>query len=383
MRSLMFGWEFPPHHNGGLGVACEGIVNGLNDHGVQVHLVLPDGSASEASQQQVHDKLEITRLPAELVPYSVPGSNGGRNLYGDGMFREVDRYAAHAGEIARTVEHDVIHAHDWMTYPAAIQARRVSGKPFIAHLHAMEHDRTGDNPHPLIAEIEARGLHEADKVIAVSEFTKGKIVEHYRIDPGKVVVVHNAVTRKFSQEHTSDFAGERKYVLYLGRITLQKGPEYFLRAAQKVLTVEPDTNFLMAGEGDMLPEALRLSIELGIERHIFFSGFLRGKDIDRAFREARAFVMPSVAEPFGIAALEAIQHGVPVIVSKNAGVSEVIRSMLRVDFWDVDAMANAIVMALRHQPLHGTLSTGASRELDHLTWKRQGGRIKDVYSDIS
>lgn len=375
----MFGWEFPPHHNGGLGVACQGIVDGLNDHGVSVHLVLPDGGATAASQEKVHDRLHITRLPADLVPYAMPGSKGNRTLYGQGMFTEVERYASRAEDIARDSEHDVIHAHDWMTYPAAIAAKKVSGKPFVAHLHAMEHDRTGDNPHPLIAQIEARGLTEADTVIAVSEFTKRKIVEHYRIDPLKIAVVHNAVTRTFSSGHVADFAGERKYVLFLGRITLQKGPEYFLRAAAKVLSVEPETNFLMAGEGDMLPEALRLSIELGIVNRVFFCGFLRGRDIDRAFREARAFVMPSVAEPFGIAALEAIAHGVPVIVSKNAGVSEVIRSMLRVDFWDVDAMANAIVMALRHQPLHGTLSTGASRELDHLTWKRQGERIKEVY----
>lgn len=391
----MYGWEFPPHTQGGLGVACEGIVKGLLRHGVNVNLVLPSADpAAHTSKEKLRiigtsNNFQQIKISSGLSPYQgaqeyVVNSVGKKmSVYGSSLWEEVQRYAEKAGVLAQNINHDVIHAHDWMTYPAASMAKKHSNKAFIAHIHATEFDRSGDNPDPLIVELERLGFEAADKIIAVSAFTKEKIVKHYSIDPDKIVVIHNAVTKKIQKMQAVEFRTGRKTVLFLGRMTMQKGPEYFLQAAKKALEVEPHINFLMVGTGDMFSRMIHFAHELGIERHILFAGFLAGNDIDKAFQSAHLFVMPSVSEPFGIAALEAIKHGVPVIISHNAGVSEVIPNMLKVDFWDTDEMANKIVMALRYKVLTDELTTLARRDLGKLSWHQQAEKIKDLYHALA
>ncbi len=394
MKVLMYGWEFPPKNSGGLGVACHGIVHGLLDNNTEVNLVLPYMASQSQGKFQIINSsptLKKYRIASTISAYQTPkthletyinNKNTGQ-LYSSDLFTEVKRYQHEAGSIAKDVDHDVIHAHDWMTYPAAIEAKKHSGKPFIAHIHATEKDRSGENPHPLIHQIEKMGFEHADQIIAVSEFTKQKIIEHYQVDPTKIVVIHNAVANKFAQRTTHQFRQGQNTVLFLGRITMQKGPEYYLGAAKRVLELEPQTNFLMAGSGDMMAQMINYSIELGIEKNVIFTGFLRGQDIDRAFQSADVFVMPSVSEPFGIAALEAIANGTPVIVSKQSGVNEVIPNMLNVDFWDTEEMANKIIAVLRNPALQNTLREHATHDLQSLDWSKQAKKIKDLYHNLS
>jgi glycosyltransferase involved in cell wall biosynthesis len=392
MRVLMYGWEFPPKNQGGLGVACEGIVKGLLNHGINVHLVLPTAEGVSTQGFSVTDisnsskKISIkSSLKAYLdtAQYLEYISTLKNKQYGRNIFEEVERYKTAAGSLAKEIEHDIIHAHDWLTYPAAMEAKRISGKPFVAHIHATEIDRSGENPHPAIFAIEKLAFEMADRIIAVSEYTKRKIVQHYKIPGNKISVVHNAVTKEFKKIQTEQFSPDKKKVLFLGRITMQKGPEYFLYAAKKVLELEPETLFIMAGDGDMMGRMIHLAIELGIHQNVLFTGFLRGTDIDRAFQSANLFVIPSVSEPFGIVALESIKNGTPVLISKQSGASEVIPNMLRVDFWDIDEMANKIIAALRYEPMTDDLKYLSGRDLEKLSWEKQGEKIKDIYNEMT
>lgn len=392
MRVLMYGWEFPPKNQGGLGVACEGIVKGLLNHGVNIHLVLPtaEGVSSQgfsitdlstsSKKISINSSLKAYLNAAQYFEYVSTLKN---KQYGRDIFEEVERYKLAAGSVAEKVEHDIIHAHDWLTYPAAIEAKRISGKPFVAHIHATEIDRSGENPHPVIFAIEKLAFETADKIIAVSEYTKRKIVHHYKIPGNKISVVHNAVTKEFKKVQTEHFSPDKKKVLFLGRITMQKGPEYFLYAAKKVLELEPETLFIMAGDGDMMGRMIHLAIDLGIHQNVLFTGFLRGTDIDRAFQSANLFVIPSVSEPFGIVALESIKNGTPVLISKQSGASEVIPNMLKVDFWDVDEMANKMIAALRYEPMTDDLKYLSRRDLEKLSWEKQGKKIKDIYQEMT
>lgn len=391
-KVLMFGWEFPPRNQGGLGVACHGIVNGLVEEGVKVHLVLPSAEGIKSSKFKIHDaskKLIKVKIDSSLLAYCTPETykslveSENYGIYGKDLFGEVERYKHKAGRFGAVVEHDIIHAHDWMTYPAAIEAKKYSGKPLVMHIHATEFDRSGVGLNQYIYEIEKMGFEHADKIIAVSEYTKQKVVEHYGIDPDKIVVIHNATTQKFSDMQVSDFNKDRKNVLFLGRVTMQKGPEYFVRAARKVVDFEPDVNFIMAGDGDMLGRVINEALDLGLEHHMIFTGFLRGEDVDKAFQNADLFVMPSVSEPFGLVALESIQNGTPVLVSNQAGVSEVIPNMLRVDFWDVDEMANKIIMALRYPEIREELTNRSKQDLAGHTWRKQASKIKDLYHTLA
>lgn len=387
----MYGWEFPPKNQGGLGVACEGIVKGIINHGINVHLVLPSAEgvssrgfnvtdlSSGSKKISVKSSLKAYMDTAQYFEYVSTLKN---KQYGKDIFEEVERYKSLAGKLAEEIDHDIIHAHDWLTYPAAMEAKKISGKPFIAHIHATEIDRSGDNPHPVIFAIEKLAFENADRIIAVSEYTKRKIVQHYKIHGNKISVVHNAVAKEFKKLQTENFSPDKKKVLFLGRITMQKGPEYYLYAAKKVLELEPETLFIMAGDGDMMARMIHLSIDLGIHKNVLFTGFLRGTDIDRAFQSADLFVAPSVSEPFGIVALESIKNGTPVLISKQSGVSEVIPNMLRVNFWDVDEMANKIVSALRYEPMSNDLKYLAKRDLEKLSWEKQGEKIKSIYHEI-
>jgi len=399
MKVLMFGWEFPPFNKGGLGTACHGLAKGLSNNGMQITFVIP--RAPEKLKSEFVDlvsaedcMIEIKKIDSPLSAYMTPeeyqqeilrsdfSPTRKREIYGKNLFMEVERYAQKAAAIAKDKKHDVIHAHDWMTYKAGIAAKQISGKPFVAHVHATEFDRTGGNGvNQHVYDIEREGLHAADQIIAVSQFTKNKIIEHYGINPEKINVVHNAVefNEDSFQSHNGGMEGE-KVVLFLGRITLQKGPDYFLYAAKKVLEYMDNVTFIIVGSGDMQPFLIEKSAELGIADKFLFTGFLQGKEVDRAYRMANLYVMPSVSEPFGITPLEAMRNNVPVIISKQSGVSEVISHCLKVDFWDVDEMASKIVSVLEHQELHDSLCKNGSSEVRKFNWDTPAKKCVDVYS---
>jgi glycogen synthase len=276
---------------------------------------------------------------------------------------------------------DVIHAHDWLTYPAGIALSQVTGRPLVVHVHSTEFDRAGNNVNQRVYDIERAGMHAASRVLAVSQMTKSICVRRYGVAPDKVDVVYNGVDRESSQPTDgAHIDSDDKIVLFLGRITMQKGPEYFIAAAKRVLEKYQKVKFVVAGSGDMALRMIELAASMGIGHKVFFTGFLRGRDVERVFRMADCYVMPSVSEPFGIAALEAISHDVPVILSKTSGASEVLTHVLKVDFWDTDEMANKILAVLRHPPLSQTLSQHGMMELHRLTWEGAAERCLAAYA---
>ena len=309
-----------------------------------------------------------------------PAQAAGSHYAGD-LFGEIQRYAALAAEVARNENFDIVHAHDWMTFPAGLAVAGLKGKPLVVHVHSTEFDRSGANVDHRIYDIERRGMHGAMKVIAVSALTKQIIVHQYGVDPAKVEVVYNAIEvngNGFDEEKYKIHRDE-KIVLFLGRITMQKGPEYFLAAAKKVLEVMDNVKFVMAGSGDMIRRTIEMAASMGIGHKVLFTGFLRGGDVDKVFKMADLYVMPSVSEPFGIAPLEAMSHDVPVIISKQSGVSEVLQHALKVDFWDINEMANKIIAVLRHPPLASTLRQHGSFEVGRMSWVDAARACVQVY----
>ncbi len=397
----MFGWEFPPVNSGGLGVACHGIVDGLIANGQRVFLVLPrvtDEMQSFGSDVfrllDAHDSdcpVENIKIPSGLYsPYLNQQSYNDfleklknkdvKALYGKNLFEEVYRYAAQASQYADKVSHDVIHTHDWLTAEAGIQAKNRSDKPHVMHVHATEFDRSGENPNQQVYDMERRGMSHADRVIAVSERTKQMLIKHYGVSEFKVDVVHNAVKPNFSAYHkTHHLNPTDRVVLFLGRMTMQKGPDYFLKMAKKVLDKRKKVKFVMAGDGDMMQQIIHMALDLGIERNVLFAGFLRGDEVAQAYGGADLYVMPSVSEPFGIAPLEAIQHGAPVLISKQSGISEVIKNALQADFWDVDEMASKVIAVLDYPELHSTLKERGSEEVHRMSWQEQTKHIISSY----
>jgi glycosyltransferase involved in cell wall biosynthesis len=307
----------------------------------------------------------------------------GEHYAGD-MNSEVQRYARLVTQIASQEEFDVIHAHDWMTYPAGLAIAGITGKPLVIHVHSTEFDRSGENVNQQIYDIEHQGMHGADRVITVSYLTKKIATTRYNVPDDKIRVVYNAVELDGTQHapnHTQ-IRNDEKIVLFLGRITMQKGPEYFLAAAKKVLEVMDNVRFVMAGSGDMIRRVIELAAEMGIGHKVLFTGFLRGNDVERIYRMADLYVMPSVSEPFGIAPLEALSHDVPVIVSKQSGVSEILQHVLKVDFWDINEMANKIIAVLKHPPLYSTLKEHGSFEVRKLSWIDAAKSCVGVYNEV-
>lgn len=388
----MFGWEFPPFNSGGLGVACEGLTRALRRRGIQVVFVLPKKldiklgfirfAAPAGSEKQV-------AVNAVLSPYLTSGLYderlkvlSDRGFYGENVFSEVYRYGERAAMIARGEKFDIIHAHDWLSYPAGIAAKRASGKPLVMHVHATEYDRTGGNrPDWRILEIEKEGFLAADLVIAVSGFVRDAVISRYGISPEKVVVCHNGIDPRepfYSALPALKRAG-RKIVLFVGRLTLQKGPDYFLRAARLVLAHEPKALFVVAGSGDMERRLIEDSALLGLRDRVIFTGFLRGYDLDRLYHLADVFVMPSVSEPFGLTALEAAQAGVPAVISRQSGVKEVMKHALLADFWDIRALAERILGLLRYAPLREMMRVSAQKETENITWDRAAETLLHLY----
>jgi glycogen synthase len=344
-----------------------------------------DADVRRQGPQTVLDDTPAASPSPQFKPGATPGfiaapaSNSG--VYAGDLFAEVQRYAALASEIARQESFDVVHAHDWMTFPAGLAVAGIKGVPLVVHVHSTEFDRSGVHVDQRIYDIERRGMHGAMKVVAVSHLTKNQCVQMYGVDANKVEVVYNAIdinNNGFDEEKYS-IKKDEKIVLFLGRITMQKGPEYFLAAAKKVLEVMDNVKFVMAGSGDMIRRTIEMAAAMGIGHKVLFTGFLRGGDVEKVFKMADLYVMPSVSEPFGIAPLEAMSHDVPVIISKQSGVSEVLTHALKVDFWDINEMANKIIAVLKHPPLASTLRQHGSFEVRKLSWVDAARSCQNVY----
>ena len=305
--------------------------------------------------------------------------------YGGDLMTEVQKYARLALELAAHEDFDVIHAHDWMTFPAGQAVAAATGKPLVVHVHSTEFDRAGENVNQHIYEIERTGMHAARRVVCVSYLTRGIAISRYGVDADKISVVYNAVAA--ASDNVSNVPApiqhDEKIVLFLGRLTMQKGPEYFLAAAQKVIGRFKNVRFIIAGSGDMIDRCVKLAADMNIGRYVTFTGFLRGDDVARVFKMADLYVMPSVSEPFGIAPLEAISHDVPVIISKQSGVSEILTHALKVDFWDTEDMANKILAVLRHDPLQRTLRQHGQIEVQKLSWLDSAKELRDIYQQVA
>ena len=406
---LMFGWEYPPRFSGGLGVACRGLVRGLLSRGARVTLLLPRDPEAEPEDRLTYldandqlsgpesgsnPRLDVRPVLSFLRPYGEAGfdspdrrARGGspgrlRGGYGANLREEVFRYADAALVIASGGAFDVIHAHDWMTFPAAEAARRVSGKPLVVHVHATEYDRAGGEGDPWISALERAGLDAADRVVCVSQYTADIVRGRYGVREEKLRVVHNAVERG-SEPPAERTVTEERLVLFAGRLTSQKGPDYFVEAAATVLAARPDILFVLAGDGDMKPRLMRRVAELGLGDRILFTGFLPPEKLSRLYPKADVFVLPSVSEPFGMTVLESLQSGTPVIISRRAGVGEIVRHALRVDFWDTQQLAGKILSLLEFAPLRRELSKRGRIDANRFSWGSAASACLEIYGELS
>ncbi len=397
-KIIMFGWELPPYNSGGLGVACFGLARALARRGANITFVLPKKmpvSFDFGKLVFADTTTLITSVEGLFSPYA-PGSSRREERTADGAMREttllneVYRYGIHAKDIARNHSFDIIHAHDWLSFPAGVAAKEASGKPLVVHIHATEFDRTGgQGVNEQVYAIERAGMEAADRVIAVSGMTKEIIVRHYGIDKKKVDVVHNGIEAEDWQEETNTvFDLERlreagyRIALFVGRITIQKGPDYFIRLAHRVVSLRPRTIFVFAGSGDMEAQMVHEAARYGIAQNVLFAGFVRGRELAGLYRAADALIMPSVSEPFGITALEAMHHGTPTIVSKQAGVSESSAHMLTADFWDIDEMTDKLIAILDYAPLQRTLQENGKRDVARITWTEAARKCLEVYRNV-
>lgn len=391
----MFGWEFPPFNSGGLGVACLGLTRALSGLGMEIIFVMPKRLDIQAPWARIVSgdgtiKTFNSPLTAYVTSKSYRNDGEGHAMYGSDLFAEVTRYGEFGGRIAVEEQFDVIYAHDWLSFKAGLAAQHASGKPLVVHVHATEFDRTGgQSVNKAVYGIEKEAMEKADAVVAVSEFTKKIIIERYGISAEKVSVVYNGIDETTSPERQEEVTRLRalkrngqKIVLFLGRITLQKGPDYFLRAAQKVLEHDKDVLFVVSGSGDLEADMMTFAADLGIAQNVFFTGFLRGKDRDEMYAAADLFVMPSVSEPFGIAALEAMRMGKPVLISKQSGIAEVVNSALKVDFWDVEKMTESILSILNSPALRYSLGEQAKLEAERITWNKAATRVSGIIHDL-
>jgi glycosyltransferase involved in cell wall biosynthesis len=426
MKVLMFGWEFPPHISGGLGTACYGLTKGLSTLGdMEIQFVVPKVFGDEVKDtvqltgaSDIHlgekitdyseliSRINYIEVNSRLVPYTSPEEyetliedprneskefiytqlgnrfefSGG---YGANLFQEIFNYAIVATQIARDSDFDVIHAHDWLTFPAGIAASEATGKPLVIHVHATDFDRSGGSVNPGVYEIEKRGMDRADKIIAVSNLTRNTIIYNYGISPEKVFTVYNAVESSENWSPATNTAKPRdKIVTFLGRVTMQKGPEYFIEAAHRVLQKMNNVRFVMAGSGELLTRSIQRIAQLRIGDRFHFTGFLKGDDVKKMFSLSDVYVMPSVSEPFGISPLEAMQSDVPVIISRQSGVSEILKHAIKLDFWDIDAMADAIYGILNYPGLSRYFIKFGRTEVENLKWENTAVKVKEIYYSL-
>lgn len=427
MKVLMFGWEFPPHISGGLGTACYGLTKALAQFkDVEITLVVPKVWGDEDlpgitllgagevpvihKQVQFSDtdsKIEYYELHAELIPYLGTSefyelkskvTSGEKRLaevdqegkfifggdYGQTLFQEIRYYSQVAETLASELEFDVIHVHDWMTFPAGIAAQRISGKPLVVHMHSTEFDRSGLQVNPAICAIEKEGLMAAKQVIAVSHLTRNILIGNYSIEPEKIRTIYNAVEPVgFNKRLKPKKSGNEKIVTFLGRITMQKGPEYFIEAASLVLQKMGNVRFVMAGKGDLQNAMINRVAELKLSAWFSFPGFIRDHQVAELFQRTNVFIMPSVSEPFGIVALEAMQAAVPVIVSKQSGASEILRNVIKIDYWDVNTIAEATLSLLSDKEHSDKLRKLGKQEVAKLVWQNVAKQIRNIYVEIT
>ena len=418
----MFGWEFPPHILGGLGTASYGITKGLAAQpDMQITFCLPRPWGDEDKSFMNIIGLSETPIVWRDVDYDYVKQRLGTkmdpqlyydlrdHIYADFNYRmtddlgciefsgrypenlqdEINNYSIVAGVIARQQEYDIIHAHDWLTYPAGIHAKNVSGKPLVIHVHATDFDRSRGNVNPTVYNIEKDGMDHADCIMCVSELTRQTVINHYHQDPAKCITMHNAVyplsndiLQMVHERRESHKGRKEKVVTFLGRITMQKGPEYFVEAAAQVLQRTHNIRFCMAGSGDMMNAMIEMAAARGIADRFHFPGFMKGKQVYEAFADSDVYVMPSVSEPFGISPLEAMQCGVPSIISKQSGCAEILNKCIKTDYWDINAMADAMYSLCTNESLHEYLKVEGKNEVDQITWEKVGKRIYDVYNSL-
>ncbi len=423
----MFGWEFPPHIAGGLGTACYGLTRGLSRADVEVIFVVPKAYGDEDErfvrvvnasdveavysgpmEDDVWRKVTFLEINSNMVPYSSPEEffelsesmqkfySGAEptdvwkqryqfsGTYGGSLMTEVSRYAVVAAQVAKDLagQFDIIHAHDWLTYYAGIAASKISGKPLVVHMHATECDRSGENVNTAVFAMEKEGMSAADRVVAVSHLTENTVVTKYGIPPERVSVVHNAVRLSSADTGEIKRSIDDKIITFLGRITYQKGPEYFVEAAAKVLEKCPNARFVMAGSGDMFNKIIMRVARLGLSDRFHFTGFLKGADVHKMYSLSDVFVMPSVSEPFGIAPLEAMQANAPVIISKQSGVAEVLNYAIKIDYWDVDAMADAMYGLITYPALSKMFIEKGLEEVTSLKWNDAAIKLKKIYQEV-
>ena len=398
VHTLMFGWEYPPKHLGGLGVACQGLVRGLLKHGAKVTLVLPHGEGEGDEGLNLLSPTETqrhtVRVKSMLQPYDSPESfskrvslssipkGGAGPLYAGDLGAAVHEFTELSVEMTKDVSPDVVHSNDWMTFGAGAKAAHYHHVPFVAHVHATELDRTHFHPNEWIFAREREGFMKADHIITVSQFTKNILIREYGISGDKIDVVHNGTTDAPQIAPITTLQETHPLILFIGRLTVQKGPFHFLEAARIVHAHLPNARFVLAGEGYLLPELIERSCSLGLSEDVIFAGRVTQNEAKSLYARARCFVMPSTSEPFGLVALEAIAHGAPVILSKQSGVSEVVSHAFHIDFWDIEKLADCIITVLREEPLALQLRSEAVHTLHRLTWENQAARVLSVYDKV-
>lgn len=420
MKVLMFGWEFPPHVFGGLATANFGITEGLHAQGdMDITLCLPHPFGDEDQRSANILAMNCVPIAWRDVDYDYVQSRIGHlmkpelyyqlrdHLYADfnymhvndlgcmefaggypsNLHEEINNYSIIAGVVARQQQFDIIHAHDWLTFPAGIHAKQVSGKPLVIHVHATDFDRSRGNVNPTVYSIEKNGMDHADCIMCVSELTRQTVINHYHQDPAKCFAMHNAVyplapeLQAIVDQRKPSSERKEKVVTFLGRITMQKGPEYFIEAAKRVLDRTRNVRFCFAGSGDMMNAMIEMAAAYGIADRCHFPGFMKGKQVFECFRDSDVYVMPSVSEPFGISPLEAMQSGVPTIISKQSGCAEILDKCIKTDYWDIEAMADAMYSLCTNPGFHEYLQVEGKKEVDGITWEKVGLRIRKLYEE--
>jgi len=403
LKVLMFGWELAPVLSGGLGVVCRDLTDALSVKDVEVTFIIPklpqkvtvdNFKLINASLYKISkEKWKTIFIESMMLPYQDYFCADGEvkfncqekfdnDLYGVNLISEVERFALITSEIVKDIDCDIIHVHDWMTSIAGIQAKKILNKPLVMHIHSTEFDRTAGWPNTMILNYEKLGLINSDLIIAISEYTKNILIDKYKIPSEKIEVVHNAINSTINIGLQEKEFTKEKIVLFLARLSIQKGADYLLKAAQKVLQNKKNVKFVIVGKGPMLKTLINLAISLDITDNVIFTGALSHEEVDKAYSFADLFVMPSVSEPFGLTCLEAIKNGTPVIISKQSGVSEVVKNCLKVDYWDVDALASKIISVLDHDSLSQSLSENGFYDLRSLTWDKQADKVIAIYQKL-
>lgn len=392
MKVLMLGWELPPHNSGGLGVACYQLCKALSKKPIDLEFILPyqadhDISFMKVTAAKPQEVSEVIKSGIAYDSYKYVYSDGHEEWHD--IYSQQLMYENAVAKMSALAPVDIVHAHDWLTFRAAMHVKQQHGCPLILHVHSVESDRAGGNHgNPLVHEIEATAFQMADRIIAVSSLTKQSIMKDYGIPSDKIEVVHNSI----DLNDVSPLDGDNSYaylealkargykvIVNIGRLTVQKGLPNFLRAAAEVVKRAPKTIFLIVGSGEQYFELIDMAAELGISKNVMFAGFQRGKQWRDAFAIADLFVMPSISEPFGLTPLEAIGYGTPPLISKQSGVSEVLKNCLKVDFWDVQEMANQIVTLVENDPLRRELHINALQEYKRLSWSKAADRLFELY----